>query len=64
SVLIWMLLFLLGIEVGNNEAIIKGLHTIGLEAFIITLAGVIGSILASWALWVILYKRKKKGAKV
>ncbi|MEG1838963.1 MAG: LysO family transporter [Bacteroidaceae bacterium] len=64
SVLIWILLFLLGIEVGNNEAIIKGLHTIGLEAFIITLAGVAGSILTSWTLWVILYKRKKKGAKV
>ena len=38
TLLIWILLFLLGVEVGNNEAIIKGLHTIGLEALIITLA--------------------------
>ena len=27
-----VLLFLLGIDVGGNEAIIKGLHTLGLEA--------------------------------
>ena len=32
TVLIWVLLFILGIEVGGNEQIIKGLHTIGLEA--------------------------------
>ncbi len=32
TVLIWVLLFILGIEVGGNEEIIKGLHTIGLEA--------------------------------
>ena len=28
TVLIWLLLFILGIEVGGNEQIIKGLHTI------------------------------------
>ena len=32
TLLIWVLLFLLGIDVGGNEAIIKGLHTLGLEA--------------------------------
>ena len=37
TLLIWVLLFLLGIDVGGNEAIIKGLHTLGLEALIITL---------------------------
>ena len=43
TLLIWVLLFLLGIDVGGNEAIIKGLHTLGLEALIITLAAVTGS---------------------
>ena len=38
TLLIWLLLFLLGIDVGGNEAIVKGLHAIGLEAFIITTA--------------------------
>ena len=31
TLLIWLLLFILGIEVGSNEQIIKGLHTIGLS---------------------------------
>lgn len=48
TLLIWVLLFLLGIDVGGNEAIIKGLHTLGLEALIITLAAVTGSILCAW----------------
>ena len=28
TLLIWLLLFLLGIDVGGNEAIVKGLHAI------------------------------------
>jgi Membrane protein of unknown function (DUF340). len=51
TALIWILLFLLGIDVGSNESIIKGLPTIGVEALIITLAAVIGSVLGAWALW-------------
>ena len=46
--LIWTLLFLLGIDVGGNETIIKGLPTLGLEAVIITLAAVTGSTLCAW----------------
>ena len=42
TVLIWALLFILGIEVGGNEQIIKGLHTIGIEAVILTLGGTLG----------------------
>ena len=59
TVLIWALLFILGIEVGGNEAIIKGLHTLGLEALIITLAAVTGSILCAWGLWYLLYIRNR-----
>lgn len=58
--LIWVLLFLLGIDVGGNEAIIRGLHTLGLEALIITLAAVVGSTLAAWGLWYLLYIRYRK----
>lgn len=39
TVLIWLLLFLLGIEVGSNPRIVNGLQTLGLEAFVLTLAG-------------------------
>lgn len=62
--LIWTLLFLLGIDVGSNESIIKGLHTLGIEAFLITLAGVVGSTLSAWGLWYLLYIRKKKETEV
>ena len=58
TVLIWLLLFILGIEVGGNEQIIKGLHTIVLEAVILTIGGTLGSVIAAWALWRALYKRK------
>ena len=58
TLLIWLLLFILGIEVGSNEQIIKGLHTIGLEAVILTLGGTLGSVIAAWALWRAMYKRK------
>ncbi|MFV9822604.1 LysO family transporter [Phocaeicola vulgatus] len=60
TVLIWLLLFLLGIDVGGNQKIINGLHTIGLEAIVITLAAVLGSVTAAWALWYVLYKRNKE----
>ena len=60
TVLIWVLLFLLGIEVGGNEKIIKGLATLGVEAFGITLAAVLGSCLAAKGLWVWLNANKKK----
>ena len=64
TLLIWLLLFLLGIDVGGNEAIVKGLHAIGLEALIITAAAVTGSTLAAWGLWYLLHTRyQKKEAK-
>lgn len=60
TLLIWILLFLLGIDVGGNESIIKGLHTLGLEAVIITVAAVIGSTLCAWGLWYLLYSKGKE----
>lgn len=63
TALIWLLLFLLGIDVGSNEAIIKGLHSIGLEAAIITIGAVIGSTLCAWGLWYFIYERHKRGVR-
>lgn len=59
TLLIWLLLFLLGVEVGNNRAIIEGLFTLGVEALVITLAAVVGSVLASWLLWTVIVKHRK-----
>ncbi len=49
--LIWLLLFILGIEVGGNAQVVSGLPVIGVEALIITAAAVIGSATAAFWLW-------------
>ena len=60
TILIWLLLFLLGIEVGHNEQIIRSLPTLGMEAFIIALVCVLGSCIAAWALWKYANQRKEE----
>ena len=52
TLLIWALLFLLGIEVGGNRRIVEGLATLGVEAFVITLACVLGSCILAWGLFI------------
>ncbi len=49
--LIWLLLFLLGVEVGGNEQIIKALPTLGVEALLLSATAVAGSCSLAWALW-------------
>ena len=51
TILIWSLLFLLGVDVGNNKEIINGLHTIGIESLIITIGAILGSIIGAQLLW-------------
>ena len=51
TALIWLLLFLLGIEVGSNPRIVMGMQTLGIEALLLTIGGSIGTILFSWILW-------------
>lgn len=60
TALIWLLLFLLGIEVGHNERIIRSLPTLGLEAFIIAIGCVLGSCLAAWGLWKYVNRKEAK----
>jgi uncharacterized membrane protein YbjE (DUF340 family) len=60
TALIWLLLFLLGIEVGHNEQIIRSLPTLGVEAFTIAIVCVFGSCLAAWGLWKYVNRRKEK----
>ena len=51
TVLIWLLLFLLGVEVGSNPKVINGITSLGLEALWLSVAGLAGTIAFSWALW-------------
>lgn len=49
--LIWVLLFLLGVEVGANPEIIRNLKSLGVEAFVLAVAGTLGSAVLALALW-------------
>lgn len=60
--LIWVLLYLLGTEVGANSEIVSGLHTIGLEALLITVFALAGSLLGAWGLWRWINNGKEKEA--
>lgn len=51
TALIWLLLFLLGAEVGGDNLIVESLHTLGLESAIICLCSTMGSVIAAWILW-------------
>ena len=59
TALIWILLLLLGMDVGSNDAITSNIYTIGLDAVIITTGAVVGSVLASWILWKVINKTNR-----
>lgn len=59
NMLIWLLLFLLGVEVGGDERIVRGIASLGVEAAVVAAAGVAGSSLLAWALW--RWARRGKG---
>ena len=51
TVLVRLLLFFLGVEVGENPQVINGISSLGLEALWLSLTGIVGTVLFSWALW-------------
>lgn len=59
--LIWLLLFLLGVDVGENEHVLNGIKDLGVEALILAVGSSAGSIALAWALWQ--YIKHKKGGK-
>lgn len=61
SVIIVLLLFFLGVSVGANEQVVNNFVFIGLDAFILTVGGLLGSILCAW--WAYFKFFKKKSSK-
>ena len=57
---IWVLLFVLGVEVGNNPNIINSLHTLGIEALFIAVMSTMGSVIAAMLLWKSVKKNRGK----
>jgi uncharacterized membrane protein YbjE (DUF340 family) len=48
---IYLLLFLLGVGVGTNEKVIQSLDSIGLQALLLTLGALMGSIALGWIIY-------------
>ncbi len=61
--IIWALLFFLGIEVGSNKELVSSLGTLGITALIITVLGLIGSIFFSWILWKLITSKNENKAE-
>lgn len=59
--LIWLLLFLLGVEVGMNPQVVSGFTSLGLEALWLAAAGLAGTLFFSWVLWKWVSRRKRGG---
>ena len=48
---IWILLFVLGVEVGGDPNVMNSLHTLGIEAIFIASMSILGSAVAAMLLW-------------
>lgn len=56
---IYLLLFLLGIAIGANEVIVKNLPALGFKALLISLGGVLGSVMVAWLAYRLCFASKK-----
>ena len=59
NVIIVLLLFFLGVAVGANKQIVESIAIIGIDAFAISTATTIGSVLAAWFVYSRFFKNKK-----
>lgn len=57
---VWLLLFLLGVQVGGNPDIIHSLPTLGAEALLTGACATLGSCAAAWVLWQRIRKEEEK----
>ena len=60
TLLVWILLFLLGIDAGSNPQVINGLSSLGAEAAVIAIAGTLGCCIVSLVLWRIINRKDTK----
>lgn len=60
TAIIWLLLFLLGLEIGSNPDVVGGMATLGVSALWVFAFSITGSIGVSWLLW--RWARRRGGA--
>ncbi|MDL2221304.1 lysine exporter LysO family protein [Parabacteroides sp. OttesenSCG-928-N08] len=60
TVTIFLMLFMLGLSVGSNEELMNNLPTLGGQALLLASAGTLGSVLAAWAVYRLLFQGRRK----
>ncbi|WP_372753089.1 LysO family transporter [Labilibaculum sp.] len=55
---IFLLLFLLGIGVGTNTKLVNNLDSIGLQAFVISIGALAGSLICAFFTYNLFFKKK------
>ena len=60
TMIIYLLLFVLGISVGGNEKVMMNLPTLGLNALIITAGAMLGSMVMAFIVYKVMLKLKKR----
>ncbi|MEG1554606.1 MAG: LysO family transporter [Rikenellaceae bacterium] len=60
TIIIYTLLFMLGVSVGGNERVMDSLGTIGLKSLIIALSVMVGSAAVSSVIYYFVYRNKKE----
>jgi len=63
TMLVWLLLYILGLEVGANDKIIRGFYHLGIEALGIAIAGLLGSMFAAFLLQKLILRNQKTNGK-
>ncbi|WP_300729323.1 LysO family transporter [uncultured Bacteroides sp.] len=58
SYTIWIMLFVFGISIGANRQLVDNLQSIGMQALVMAVCGIIGSVLAAGLAYRILLKKK------
>lgn len=56
---IYLLLFLLGLSIGNNEMIINNFAQIGFNSIMLTLSGISGSVILSFFAYKFFFKKNE-----
>ncbi|MBO8445765.1 MAG: LysO family transporter [Bacteroidetes bacterium] len=59
SAVIWIMLFSLGLKIGADKELIGNLSGIGLQAFVLAVFGVAGSVIAATIVYKVFFKERQ-----
>jgi uncharacterized membrane protein YbjE (DUF340 family) len=57
NILIYILLLFLGISMGSNKLIVKNIGSIGINAFVLSLASIVGSVLFCFLVYLLFFRK-------